>query len=252
MRGHRYFTEFLPTWSTSRLERGWYQTTNATKGLPYSPVNLTPTGSIHASTIGAHVGGNRNLSQGWGTSPQLNWRLPTNATKGHNATKATNRLGFQEPKRDKLQGATQTKSSEENSNRCTKCKWQEHHKDAQIPHSQVPTKLPKLLGEQERSNQRETQNPPKSRSPKIHSQRDVLVWSKHRSGSPPTTPQIYARINGGMSINQAQRVRQMGAKLRQKEEEEATLNENGQKTYIGLDKIWPLEHIFSLGRYYRI
>src|SRR4051812_49986706 len=89
-RGHRYFTEFLPTWSTSRLERGWYQTTNATKGLPYSPVNLTPTGSIHASTIGALVGGNRNLSQGWGTSPQLNWRLPTNATKatrlGHFST----------------------------------------------------------------------------------------------------------------------------------------------------------------------
>src|SRR4051812_39036623 len=115
-RGHRYFTEFLPTWSTSRLERGWYQTTNATKVLPYSPVNLTPTGSIHTSTIGALVGGNRNLSQGWGTSPQLNWRLPTNATKGlnkchqcHNATKDTmpprpqNRLGFQEPKRDKLQ-----------------------------------------------------------------------------------------------------------------------------------------------------
>src|SRR3954464_5766561 len=75
---------------------GGDQTTNATKGLPYSPVNLTPTGSIHASTIGALVGGNRNLSQGWGTSPQLNWRLPTNATKGlnkchqgHNATKAT-------------------------------------------------------------------------------------------------------------------------------------------------------------------
>src|SRR3954469_21853929 len=102
-RGHRYFTEFLPTWSTSRLERGWYQTTNATKGLPYSPVNLTPMGSIHASTIGALVGGNRNLSQGWGTTPQLNWRLPTNATKVYNATKATNRLGFQEPKRDKLQ-----------------------------------------------------------------------------------------------------------------------------------------------------
>src|SRR4051812_17939565 len=55
----------------------------------YSPVNLTPMGSIHASTIGALVGGNRNLSQGWGTSPQLNWRLPTNATKGHNVTKAT-------------------------------------------------------------------------------------------------------------------------------------------------------------------
>src|SRR4051812_38376774 len=89
-RGHRYFTEFLPTWSTSRLEKGWYQTTNAAKGLPYSPVNLTPTGSIHASTIGALVGGNRNLSQGWGTSPQLNWRLPTNATKASkNATKAT-------------------------------------------------------------------------------------------------------------------------------------------------------------------
>src|SRR4051812_21307395 len=34
-------------------------------------------------------GGNRNLSQGWGTSPQLNWRLPTNVTKGHNATKPT-------------------------------------------------------------------------------------------------------------------------------------------------------------------
>ena len=30
-----------------------------------------------------------NLSQGWGTTPQLNWRLPTNATKCHNATKAT-------------------------------------------------------------------------------------------------------------------------------------------------------------------
>ena len=78
------------------MERGWYQTTNATKVLPYSPVNLTPIGSIHASTIGALVGGNRNLLQGWGTSPQLNWRLPTNATKGlnkchqgHNATKAT-------------------------------------------------------------------------------------------------------------------------------------------------------------------
>ena len=78
------------------MERGWFQTTNATKGLPYSPVNLTPMGSIHASTIGALVGGNRNLSQGWGTSPQLNWRLPTNATKGlnkchqgYNATKAT-------------------------------------------------------------------------------------------------------------------------------------------------------------------
>src|SRR3954471_15105571 len=75
---------------------GWYQTTNAIKGLPYSPVNLTPTGSIHASTIGALVGGNRNLSQGWGTSPQLNWRLPTNSTKGlnkchqgHNVTKVT-------------------------------------------------------------------------------------------------------------------------------------------------------------------
>ena len=84
------------------MERGWYQTTNATKGLPYSPVNLTPMGSIHTSTIGALVGGNRNLSQGWGTSLQLNWRLPTNATKGHNATKATNRLGFQEPKSKKL------------------------------------------------------------------------------------------------------------------------------------------------------
>src|SRR4051812_26402491 len=65
MRGRRYFTEFLPTWSTSRLERGWYQTTNATKGLPYSPMNITPMGSIHTSTIGALVGGNRNLSQGW-------------------------------------------------------------------------------------------------------------------------------------------------------------------------------------------
>src|SRR3954464_6719917 len=94
---------------------GGDQTTNATKGLPYSPVKLTPTGSIHASTIGALVGGNRNLSQGWGTSQQLNWRLPTNATKAStNATKATmpprpqNRLGFQEPKRDKLQRVTQT------------------------------------------------------------------------------------------------------------------------------------------------
>ena len=86
-RGRRYFTEFLPTWSTSRLERGWYQTTNATKGLPYSPVNLTPTGSIHASTIGALVGGNRNLSQGWGTSPQLNWRLPTNKLEEFSTTK---------------------------------------------------------------------------------------------------------------------------------------------------------------------
>ena len=80
----------------SHLERVWYQTTNATKGLPYSPVNLTPTGSIHASTIGALVGGNRNLSQGWGTSPQLNWRLPTNATKGHNATKAKKSSSVQE------------------------------------------------------------------------------------------------------------------------------------------------------------
>ena len=30
-RRRRCFTEFLPTWSTSRLERGWYQTTNTTK-----------------------------------------------------------------------------------------------------------------------------------------------------------------------------------------------------------------------------
>src|SRR4051812_8741675 len=50
-RGRRYFTEFLPTWSTSRLERGCCLTTYATKGFPYSPVNLTPMGSIHTSTI---------------------------------------------------------------------------------------------------------------------------------------------------------------------------------------------------------
>src|SRR4051812_28625982 len=100
-RGHRYFTEFLPTWSTSSLERGWYQTTNATKVLPYSPVNLIPMGSIHASTIGALVGGNWNLSQGWGTSPQLNWRLPTNSTKASTCN-TTNNLGLQEPKSKKL------------------------------------------------------------------------------------------------------------------------------------------------------
>src|SRR3954467_15347217 len=58
-----------------------------------------------------------------------------------------NRLGFQEPKRYKLQRVTQTKSFEENSNRCTKCKWQEHHKGVQILLSQIPPKLQKLLGE---------------------------------------------------------------------------------------------------------
>src|SRR3954471_17030123 len=85
-------------------------------------------------------------------------------------------------------------------------------------------------GTREEESKRDTKSP-KSRSPKIHSQRDVLVWSKHRSRSPPTTPQIYARINGGVSINQAQRVRQMGAKLRQKEEEEATLKDKGVKLF---------------------
>jgi hypothetical protein len=44
---------------------------------------------------------NRNLSQGWGTSSQLNWSLPTNATKA--TTYNTNKpLGFQEPKSKKL------------------------------------------------------------------------------------------------------------------------------------------------------
>src|SRR3954469_22329027 len=94
-----------------------------------------------------------------------------------------------------------TKSFKEKSNRCTECKRQEHHKDAPIPHSQVPTKLLKLLGEQERRNQIGTQNPPKSRSRKIHSQRDVLVWSKHGSRSPLSSTQIWARIIGGEEIN---------------------------------------------------
>jgi hypothetical protein len=97
------------------------------------------------------------------------------------------------------------------------------------------------LGEQERKNQRDTQNPPKSRSPKIHSQRDVLVWSKRRSRSPPTTPQIYARINGGVCRNQAQGVKKMGAKLEHKEEEEVTLKDKGARQFKGLGKIWPLE-----------
>ena len=108
------FTKFLPTWTMSRLERGWYQTTNITKGLPYSPVNLTPMGSIHTSTIGALVGGNpKPLTRlGYFSTTQL--EAPNNkATKGYNATKGQqshkrlkdhkrstnqphNRLGFQD------------------------------------------------------------------------------------------------------------------------------------------------------------
>src|SRR4051812_22648276 len=110
-----------------------------------------------------------------------------------------NRLRFQEPKRDKLQRISRTKSSEENLNRCTECKWKEHHKG--VPHSQVPTKLLKLLGEQERRNQRETQNPPKSRSPKMHSQRDESVRSKRGSRSPLSSTQIWARIIGGKRLS---------------------------------------------------
>src|SRR3954471_13361444 len=89
---------------------GWYQTTNATKVLPYSLVNLTPMGSIHASTIGALVGGNRNLSQGWaqlhnliGGSQQTPQKASTNSTKATMSPRPQNRIGFQEPKRDKLQ-----------------------------------------------------------------------------------------------------------------------------------------------------
>ena len=78
-----------------------------------------------------------------GKTPQLNWRPQVI----HKPAKQLNRLGFQESKRDKLQWVTQIKSSKENSNRCTKCKWQEHHKGAQIPLSQIPPKLQKLMGE---------------------------------------------------------------------------------------------------------
>src|SRR3954463_10236674 len=55
-------------------------------------------GSIHASTIGALVGGNRNLSQGWGTYPQLNWSLPTNSTKATKPSRVPRTQEGQAPK----------------------------------------------------------------------------------------------------------------------------------------------------------
>ena len=117
------------------------------KAWPYSPVNLTPMGSIHASTIGALVGGNRNLSQGWGTYPQLNWRLPTNATKGHNATKATkpSRVPMN-PREKNLLNFSPSRILTENSNRCTKCNGK-NTRSAQILLSQIQPKLQKLVGE---------------------------------------------------------------------------------------------------------
>src|SRR3954463_13883997 len=210
MRRRQCFTEFLPTWSTSRLERGWYQTTNATKGLPYCPVNLTPMGSIHASTIGALVGGNRNLSQGWGTTPQLNWRLPTNATKGlnkchqgYNATQAT------KPSRVPRTQEGQAPMSNSNQILRGELKPMQQMKMARTPQRcsnpslSSSNKATKAIGGTREEESKRDKNSPKSRSPKIHSQRDVFVWSKCRSRSPPTTPQIYARINGGVCRNQA-------------------------------------------------
>src|SRR3954469_1334416 len=64
-----------------RLERGWFQTTNATRGLPCSPMNLTPTGSIHLPLYRQPSRWKPTpLQQVRGTHPQLNWRLP-NASK---------------------------------------------------------------------------------------------------------------------------------------------------------------------------
>src|SRR3954469_14500445 len=220
-RGRRYFTDFLPTWSTYRLERGWYLTTYTTKGLPYSLVNLTPTGSIHASTIGALVGGNRNLSQGWGTYPQLNWRLPTNATKGHNATKAT------KPSRVPRTQEGQAPMSNSNQILRGEPKPMQQMQMARTtqrcsnPSLSSSNKATKAIGEQERRNQRETQNAPKSRSPKMHSQRDESVRSKRGSRSPLSSTQIWARIIRRKRLGKLQDLEQVWTKLSLIEEEEA-------------------------------
>src|SRR3954463_3417090 len=56
------------------------QTTNATRGLPCSPMNLTPTGSIHLPLYRQPSRWKpAPLQQVWGTHPQLNWRLPNSS-----------------------------------------------------------------------------------------------------------------------------------------------------------------------------
>jgi hypothetical protein len=72
----------------------------------------------------------------------------------------------------------QTKSSEENSNRCTKYKWQEHHKDAKIPHSQVPTKLLKLLGNK-RGRIKERHKIPQNLDPQRYTHKEMFWFGQN-------------------------------------------------------------------------
>jgi hypothetical protein len=105
--------------------------------------------TIHYGTL---EGGHRTRTS-LGQSPQLNWRLPRIATKApqrlgnlHNLIggpkympqRPLSRLGFQEPKSNKLTTSTY-RISEENSNRCTKCNGKSTQ-SAQILLSQI---LPK-------------------------------------------------------------------------------------------------------------
>ena len=102
-------------------------------------------------------------AQSLGLSPQLNWRLPINRHKGlaleespqlnwspqehhKDATKATKPSRVQRPKSNNLLAFTSTNHRGE-LKPMHQMQWQEHHKDAQVLLSQIPTKLQKLLGE---------------------------------------------------------------------------------------------------------
>ena len=140
---------------------------NATKASPYSPRAFPPKGkpSIHYRTLRVVT----EPAQSLGQSPQLNWRLPINRHKGlhlrnlhnliggpKNTTKTTKPSRVQRPKRNKLReqapevNISRTFTSTYHRGEVKPMhlmQWQEHHKDAQILLSQIPTKLQKLLGE---------------------------------------------------------------------------------------------------------
>src|SRR4051812_49129509 len=65
-------------------------------------------------------------------------------------------------------------------------------------------KATKAIGGTREEESRETQNHPKSGSPKMHSQRDESIRSKHGARSPLSSTQKWTRIIGGKRLGKLQ------------------------------------------------
>ena len=185
------------------LRCGSTMLTKCHKGSPYSPRALAQSkmpqstmGHLRAVTEPVQAWGNlHNLIGGSQESPQRLGNLH-NLIGGpkYMPQRPLSRLGFQEPKSNKLTNFHLPNLRGE-LKPMHQMQWQEHTKCSNPSHSN-PTKATNAMERYERKNKGNPQRTPRSRFTMFPSLRGEMDWWKYRSRSPLTFPSKICKNHG--------------------------------------------------------